>query len=278
MRKEQVYGVVASLSLIGSYFLIVSIAQGFEHALESFLSLWYLMLPLITGFGFQVYLFSYIRQKAVAGIAATGGVSTGSMAACCAHHIADVLPIAGLSGATLFFSNYQPLFLIIGILSNAVGIMHFLSIAKKHSSLPDFIKPISKYNIKAVRDHILMLSPAVIVLSFILLTFVPSTTSFKTITESQNSISYDITPISLEPPVFSVSVNTHSGSLDSDFSKNSVLEDNKGNKYTPLRWEGSPPGGHHITGKLFFPEIKGETGQVKLTISSGNSPLSFTWV
>ncbi len=44
------------------------------------------------------------------------------MAACCAHHLTDVLPNLGLSGLATFLASYQVLFIVIGVLSNVVGI------------------------------------------------------------------------------------------------------------------------------------------------------------
>ncbi len=279
MARESVYGALASLSLTVIYFLIVSLAQGFEHALQSFLSLWYLMLPLVLGFGFQIYLFFYLRAAASATVA-SGGVSTGSMAACCAHHIADVLPIAGLSGSLIFFSNYQPLFLLLGILSNAIGITYLLSLAQKHSIYPSFLSPVLRYSMKRGTSYLIMASPAALALAFLLLTFVPATSmaGLKPLTESQNGVSYDITPLSLEPnPAFSISINTHSGSLDLDLSNSSFLEDNEGNKYYPLRWEGSALGGHHSSGTLSFPPLRGKPKNIKLSLLT-EPLLTFSWV
>lgn len=43
------------------------------------------------------------------------------MVACCAHHLVDLIPILGLSAATLFLSEYQEQFLIFGIVANLIG-------------------------------------------------------------------------------------------------------------------------------------------------------------
>jgi len=48
------------------------------------------------------------------------------MAACCAHHLVDLLPILGLSAAALFLSEYQEQLLIFGILANVIGIAMML--------------------------------------------------------------------------------------------------------------------------------------------------------
>jgi hypothetical protein len=45
------------------------------------------------------------------------------MLACCVHHVADVLPLLGLSGAAVFLAQYKVPFMLLGLLSNAIGIV-----------------------------------------------------------------------------------------------------------------------------------------------------------
>ena len=44
------------------------------------------------------------------------------MVACCAHHLADLLPLVGATGAAAFLTDYRDLFMSSGIAVNAVGI------------------------------------------------------------------------------------------------------------------------------------------------------------
>jgi hypothetical protein len=130
------------MALLGSYFGILSGANSLGHAVEQFLLMWPWFSVLVVGFGVQTGLYTYIRRvqkihhvSALAskkGITATGGVSTTAMVACCAHHLSDVLPIIGLTGAALFFSDYQKIFLLVGVLSNAVGITLMLHMMQRH--------------------------------------------------------------------------------------------------------------------------------------------------
>ena len=53
------------------------------------------------------------------------------MVACCMHHITDILPILGVSAASLFFIKYQSFFLAIGVASNLVGITVMLRLIQK---------------------------------------------------------------------------------------------------------------------------------------------------
>jgi tellurite resistance protein TehA-like permease len=53
------------------------------------------------------------------------------MLACCAHHVADVLPILGLTAAATFLSRYRPLFIWVGLGTTLVGILVMLIIIFK---------------------------------------------------------------------------------------------------------------------------------------------------
>ncbi len=129
IKKHVLVGTGAALALLSIYLGVVTLTQGFKHSLEQAASLWPWISLLTTGFGIQVALFSYIRDStrarklaATASVTASGGVSTGSMLACCAHHLSDVLPLMGIAGLAGFMARYQTVFLLTGILSNAVGI------------------------------------------------------------------------------------------------------------------------------------------------------------
>jgi hypothetical protein len=44
------------------------------------------------------------------------------MVASCAHHVADLAPIIGASGAAVFLTDYRVPIMIVGITVNAVGV------------------------------------------------------------------------------------------------------------------------------------------------------------
>ena len=122
-------GLAGALALVGLYLAIVTWAQGADHALEL---LWSdrLFVGLISaGFGTQVGLFVDLQflQRAMAreSVALAGaGTATSSisMVACCAHHLADVLPIVGLSGLAVFLVEFRTPLMLLGIATNLVGI------------------------------------------------------------------------------------------------------------------------------------------------------------
>lgn len=119
------YGVLAGAGILFFYIIVLTIFQGFGFAISEFRQLWYWIIPLALGFGIQIGLYSSILHTATinAEIAATGGVSGGSMIACCTHFLLNLLPIVGISGAAAFLMAYQKWFLGIGILANAAGIV-----------------------------------------------------------------------------------------------------------------------------------------------------------
>ena len=136
MRKEFFFGPIASFGLLGFYFLIFRLTgMPWLAAVEQFKSLWPWITALVVGFGIQVGLYVHLRncQKKSDGkiVAASGGVSGLGMVACCAHHLVDVLPILGLSAATVFLVQYQTWFLALGVVSNILGIGYMVKILKR---------------------------------------------------------------------------------------------------------------------------------------------------
>ncbi len=127
------YGLLAGAGLILFYLIVVSFFQGIGFAFLNLKSLWYLIFPLAIGFGIQTGLFMSIKHSAEvdAVVVGSGGITAGSMIACCSHFLVNLIPIIGLSGIAVFLEQYQKLFLGIGILSNLAGIYVMLKHKKK---------------------------------------------------------------------------------------------------------------------------------------------------
>lgn len=122
-------GAVGALALVALYLGIVSWAEGADHALQLLWSDRLFVGVISAGFGTQVGLFAYLRllQRAMAreSVALAGaGTATSSisMVACCAHHLADVLPIVGLSGLAVFLVEFRTPLMLLGIATNLAGI------------------------------------------------------------------------------------------------------------------------------------------------------------
>lgn len=96
----------------------------------------------------------------------------------------------------------------------------------------------------------------------------PSDSKWATQTNDEANVSVVITPSDPGPQEwnFAVSMNTHSVELDQDMTRVATLVDDQGKELVPLRWEGSPPGGHHRSGKLVFPRFSPTPKSVELKI------------
>jgi hypothetical protein len=177
VSKPVIFGLLGSLSLFLAYFLILSLLNSASHAFTQFIDLWYLMLPLIIGLGTQIGLYVYIRESfktaksvaATASVTASGGVSTVSMAACCAHHLTDVLPLIGLSFLSTVLNKYQTSFIILGVLSNLIGITLMLNVIQKnylHESWSGILGSIMKINMKKSLRVVIVFSVVIFSFSF----------------------------------------------------------------------------------------------------------------
>jgi hypothetical protein len=130
-------GLVGMLLLMGIYLGIVSLAESPAHALDLFWQDKALVIPIMLGFGTQVGLYTLLKKglympmrvaASGATTAAGGGMSTVAMVACCAHHVTDVLPLVGLTAAATFLANWKVPFMIVGLLTNLIGIIVMLRI------------------------------------------------------------------------------------------------------------------------------------------------------
>lgn len=123
------FGLLGAAGLLILYLGLVSLAQGWRHAIELLAEDAWIVAPILAGFGVQVGLYTYLKRvihaaaRGAGALAGTGGgTSTAAMVACCAHHVTDVLPLVGLSAAATFLAEYRILFMLAGLATNLVGI------------------------------------------------------------------------------------------------------------------------------------------------------------
>lgn len=93
--------------------------------------------------------------------------------------------------------------------------------------------------------------------------------AYKAQSDNQNGVRVDVRPVQLLPgksAKFEIRMNTHSGDLSQDLVAVCTLKDGSGREYRPLNWNGSPPGGHHRSGVLEFPELGDATQSITLVI------------
>lgn len=127
--RSLLWGLAGSIGLAALYALIVGGASGsLRHLADQAGSDLYLLLPLALGFGLQVALMLELRRRhrleAVTATAGTAGAgaSTAGMVACCAHHVADLAPFLGVSGAATFLIDYRLPFIVGGLGITAIGV------------------------------------------------------------------------------------------------------------------------------------------------------------
>ncbi len=108
-------GLAGGLFLFGLYVGTLSLVESPKHAIDFFWQDRWIILPIILGFGVQVGLFVILKKRLFLSLSSTapsgalmgasGTTSTLAMAACCAHHVTDVLPILGLTAAAYSWRN-----------------------------------------------------------------------------------------------------------------------------------------------------------------------------
>ena len=132
-------GAIAALGLLAFYLVVITLAQDWTHAVQQLAEDRWFVAAIVAGFGTQAGLFRYLRglhgHVTAAGVAASTGTSTTAMLACCAHHLTEVLPILGLSGATIFLDLYKTPLLWLGIGMNIVGIAYLSRQIRKQRAM-----------------------------------------------------------------------------------------------------------------------------------------------
>jgi len=136
-------GVTAAVGVIGFYLGLITLTSDWYNAKVQFYEYRWWILALAAGLGVQATLFSSIRIRlqgnnmkgAKSSLAASGGISTASMAACCAHYLVAFLPALGLpflSAAVAGLAEYQTQFFLLGVISNLFGIGFMLRLMAKN--------------------------------------------------------------------------------------------------------------------------------------------------
>lgn len=127
------FGMGALVLLLAIYFSVVGLVSGVDFAFEQFTKFWYFIVLLALGFGIQVGLYIYLRdlvgQHGASGkvVAVSGTTSTAAMVSCCAHYLANILPILGVTGFLTVVAEYQVELFWLGLAFNAAGVLYIAS-------------------------------------------------------------------------------------------------------------------------------------------------------
>lgn len=139
IAKPLQFGTGAFVLLLSIYFGVVGLISGMDFALEQFAMFWYFIVPLAMGFGIQVGLYTHLKglvgRQGGSGkvVAVSGTTSTAAMVSCCAHYLANIVPILGVAGFLTVVAEYQVELFWVGLVFNAAGIVYVASMVIKTS-------------------------------------------------------------------------------------------------------------------------------------------------
>jgi Cu+-exporting ATPase len=132
-KKPILYGALAGATLLGVYFVVLSLVSGWNYALDQFYDFWYFVVSLAVGFGIQIALYQYIKnlvhdeQDMRKIVEVSGTTSTVAMLSCCTHYLVNLVPILGVTGLVTLVTQYQVELFWIGLIFNIVGIGYMIS-------------------------------------------------------------------------------------------------------------------------------------------------------
>ncbi|HXU94016.1 MAG TPA: heavy metal-binding domain-containing protein [Gallionella sp.] len=128
--KPVQFGIGVFVLLLVVYFGVVSLISGWGFALEQFSRYRYFIIALAVGFGIQFGLYTYLKdlvgRHGASGkmVAVSGTTSTAAMVSCCAHYLANILPILGVTGFLAVVADYQVELFWVGLVFNVAGILY----------------------------------------------------------------------------------------------------------------------------------------------------------
>ena len=127
-RRSAMLGGLAGLLLSAAFVVVVGWAAGWVHLVEQVKADWWILIPLVLGFAAQVALMAELRRRhrdaraAAVSAGAGGSASALGMVACCAHHVADLAPLAGATGVATFLTEAQRPLMLAGLAVNVLGV------------------------------------------------------------------------------------------------------------------------------------------------------------
>lgn len=105
-----------------------------------------------------------------------------------------------------------------------------------------------------------------------------TSTALATRTATAGPVGVTITPkrVDATGAVFAVELDNHSIDLDGDYAATSTLIVN-GTAWTPARWSGDGPTGHHRSGTLAFTAAGAPAGVAELRLGGLPKPVTVRW-
>lgn len=130
LPRSIVYGALATIVLLGIFLVVSTLIADWEFTLLQLQMYGYFIGALAVGFGVQIGLYTYLRGAVAARhgentiLGVTGTTSTITMLSCCAHYLANILPVLGAVGIVTFVAQFQVELFWVGILFNLAGIAY----------------------------------------------------------------------------------------------------------------------------------------------------------
>lgn len=124
-------GSLSAAMLLALYAAILTLVSGYTFMMDQWFQFWPYIVTLAVGFGIQVTLYVYLRQKVHEQahgkvMAISGTTSTAAMISCCTHYLVNLLPVLGATGLVVFVSQYQIQLFWFGIAANLAGIGYMI--------------------------------------------------------------------------------------------------------------------------------------------------------
>lgn len=137
------YGLLAAFGAVAFYLSLITLTSDWESAKMQYVAYGWWVIALAVGLGVQLTIFITMRRRinsaelrpVRSSVAASGGMSTVAMAACCSHYLGLLLPVMGLPFLAAFASGlaeYQAQFFLAGVIFNLIGIGVLIRQYKKH--------------------------------------------------------------------------------------------------------------------------------------------------
>lgn len=126
-RRSLRWGTAASTLLAAFYVAVLAASGGLQHLVDQTRTDWWLLTPIVLAFGTQIALTVELRHRHRAHhLAATTGAGTSAsavgMVACCAHHLAELVPLLGAAGIAGFLFDWRIPLMAAGLAVNLAAI------------------------------------------------------------------------------------------------------------------------------------------------------------
>lgn len=107
--------IIRTLTAMGGmatfYIVVLSLlGGGIDFPVQQLRTFWMYLIPLVLSYGGLMFVSALVRHRGTMMVGTP--TSAASMVACCAHHVADFVPLASVFSAASFLVQYQRWFMV----------------------------------------------------------------------------------------------------------------------------------------------------------------------